>query len=244
MTYDIKSKIESAVNILREHYDDKDGFIVGISAGKDSSIVKHLINSNEFKAKFYYVETTIENEVVINYLKTFHPDVEWITAEKSICDLIREKGYLPLKPSRYCCREVKDVGFNKILSMPGIKVLGRRIIDSHGQKVADRSLKQNNTVINPIYDWNNDDAWEYIKQFSVAVCPSYDDYGKSYECTLCPIYYSDTKNLMIDRHPNTINKIKEAAIDAFNGNTMLQNEYQNADSYWDWWVNLYVRPTK
>lgn len=89
MSSELEKKINEAISILAAN-ECAEGFSVRFSGGKDSCVLKHLISRAGCVAKYYYLETTLESDMMANFIKDKHPEVEWIHPEKSVCDLIRE----------------------------------------------------------------------------------------------------------------------------------------------------------
>ena len=84
MSSELEKKISEAISILTAN-ECTEGFSVRFSGGKDSCVLKHLIERSGCVAKYYYLETTLESDMMANFIKDKHPEVEWIHPEKSVC---------------------------------------------------------------------------------------------------------------------------------------------------------------
>ena len=100
-------------------------------------------------------------------------------------------------------------------------------------------MKENDdTIVNPIYDWLDQDIWDYIKQENLKVNPLYERGYKRVGCIGCPLAgYRQIKKEFAD-YP----KYKQLYINAFD--RMLKaredkgkdNSWKNGKEVFDWWI--------
>lgn len=93
--------------------------------------------------------------------------------------------------------------------------------------------KRRKTVLNPIIDWEDEDVWEFIREYKIPYCDLYNKGYKRLGCIGCPMNTAAAAEL--ERYP----KYKEAYKRAFA--RMLKNgvTYKNwhtADDVYSWWL--------
>jgi len=97
--YDIKKnwtldqKIEHTKNRILQFYEHNNGKVyLAFSGGKDSTVLKHIIDNMELSIKKVFSNTTNEHFEIINFVKTFGKDIIWTSPEKSFKQIIKEIG--------------------------------------------------------------------------------------------------------------------------------------------------------
>lgn len=147
-------------------------------------------------------------------------------------NLIPEKGTPPTRLIRYCCEYLKEGGGEKRFVITGVrKAESVRRNNTRGglelgKKKSDRReifdpdnptpvmmyhcQQYYRKILNPIYDWTEDEVWEFIKEYKIPYCKLYDEGYKRIGCIGCP---------MAGRHRieefNRYPKIKDAYLKAF-----------------------------
>ena len=105
-------KVKIAITRLRLHEPKDDGYYVAFSGGKDSCVVLDLCKRAGVKFDAHYNLTTVDPPELVRFIKKYHPDI-WETRtkpEKSMWDLIVQKGIPPTRIMRYCCTVLKESG--------------------------------------------------------------------------------------------------------------------------------------
>ena len=110
---------------------------------------------------------------------------------------------------------------------------------------------QNDTVVNPIYDWLESDIWEYVKRENIKVNPLYAKGYKRVGCIGCPMASYKEKQKEFSDYP----KYKELYIRAFD--KMLEERkkdgkddaangkhWVNGEGVFDWWIEKYKYEVK
>ena len=108
------------------------------------------------------------------------------------------------------------------------------------------------TVVNPIYEWSDDDVWKYIQDNNIKTNPLYEKGYSRVGCIGCPMATYKQKMKEFADYP----KYKDAYIRAFNrmlerrkatGKKDLGNDYH----YWEtgedvflWWIEEWKRNCK
>jgi phosphoadenosine phosphosulfate reductase len=107
-----QSKEEEAIDFLRQH-EPPEGYFLGFSGGKDSTVLKHLAELSGVKFKAYYSATGIDPPEVVQFIKRHHPDVTFCRPRKSFYAFMQAHG-MPLRTCRWCCKDLKSTPSNKI----------------------------------------------------------------------------------------------------------------------------------
>lgn len=246
MNSELEAKINEAIRILQANECDE-GFSVRFSGGKDSCVLKHLLGQAGCKAKYYYLATTLESDIMANFIKDKHPEVEWIHPEKSVCELIREYKMMPTLYNRFCCKHIRRGVDSRLTDEHQCTVLGKRQTDImlDRKNLEPVHTKDNgHKVINPLYNWTDEDIWGYIDEHGIELPETYAIYGKSFNCALCVMYYVETKQQLAQAHPEVVAKLKSACFDAWAGNELLHANFPTPDEYWNWFLNYDIKTEK
>jgi len=77
--------------------------------------------------------------------------------------------------------------------------------------MVEQCYKQSKTVVNPIIDWDDDEVWEFIKEYNIPYCKLYDEGYKRLGCIGCPMGTVSHRHEEFERYP----KYKQAYLKAF-----------------------------
>lgn len=246
MNNELDKKVNEAISILTAN-ECAEGFSVRFSGGKDSCVLKHLINRSGCNARYYYLETTLESDIVANFIKDKHPEVEWIHPEKSVCELIREYKMMPTPYNRFCCKHILWGADRRLVGEHHCTVLGKKqndhIVGIKGLEAV-QTKDNGHKVINPLYNWTDMEIWEYINENNIEIPETYAIYGKALNCTLCIRYTVETKRQMVQSHPEIVEKLKSACFYAWENNELLHENFPAPDDYWDWFLNYDIKVEK
>ena len=106
--------------------------------------------------------------------------------------------------------------------------------------------KHNETLVNPIYHWNESDIWDYIKQKNIVTNPLYECGYRRVGCIGCPLaQYKQRIKGFID-YP----KYKTMYIAAFEKMNETRKEkglavkWQTGKEVFDWWIEEYKHNVK
>ena len=111
MRRDLEMKINRSILILKKmepialRYREY-GFIGAFSGGKDSQVIRQLLNMAEVKHVMKYQWTTIDPPEVINFIREEYPDVIIERPDETFWQLCYRNGILPTQYKRFCCREL------------------------------------------------------------------------------------------------------------------------------------------
>ena len=100
------------VKIAKERlkaFEPPEGYYLAFSGGKDSQVIYHLAKEAAVKFDAHYNVTGIDPPELIYFMRKKYPDVIRDMYEKSMFQLIEEKG-LPTRLKRFCCEALKEHG--------------------------------------------------------------------------------------------------------------------------------------
>jgi len=192
---------------------------VGFSGGKDSTVLKHLVERTGIPAKFYFINTTNEAPETIYFVKKHHPDVIILKPKKTFLRKLREVTALPTRFCRWCCRTQKEE-IDKICPET-IIFIGTRAEESFKRsnyKVIESKKKNKlQIIVRPIHYWAETEIWAYIEKYNLPYNPLYDIDGISrIGCVICPLRTWKNQQVWIKRYPKHYKAICRAVNRHFN----------------------------
>lgn len=108
--------------------------------------------------------------------------------------------------------------------------------------------EQNDTIVNPIYDWLETDIWEYIKQENLQINPLYYEGYKRVGCIGCPLATNKERWRDFEKYPEyKLNYIKafQRMHDKWDENNIKKRDVMNnGEEIFDWWMEKYKYDTK
>ena len=235
-------KVKIALSRIQE-FERPQGYYVAFSGGKDSIVIKKLVEMSGVKFETHFNLTTVDPPELITYIRNFHKDVIWHRPKYNMKQLIIKNLYPPTRLVRYCCAYLKE-GKDQIGGCQSgqMVITGIRWQESSkrkSRKMTEICLKDNTKVfLHPIIDWSDEDVWEFIKKYSLPYCCLYDKGFKRIGCIGCPQATSQKKDL--DLYP----KIKNMYLSAFKQvmkirqSKKMNNVAFGTDEYglMKWWV--------
>lgn len=106
--------------------------------------------------------------------------------------------------------------------------------------IMDFCIKQRKTMLNPIIDWDDEDVWEFIREYNIPYCSLYDEGYKRLGCIGCPM--GNRKGQLQDfaRWP----KYKKLYIKAMDDCVMAEperykrdnNGWKTGEDMFNWWI--------
>ena len=109
LNFEGKDKIEVAIERIKM-FEPKEGYYLAFSGGKDSIVVKELMNMAGVKYDAHYNNTTVDPPELIYYIRKYHKDVKIEHPEITMWKLIPKKLMPPTRIVRYCCAVLKEGG--------------------------------------------------------------------------------------------------------------------------------------
>lgn len=107
------TKEQEAIEFIRAH-EPPEGYFLGFSGGKDSTVLYDLTKKSGVKFQAYYSATGIDAPEVVKFIREKYPDVIHCKPKESFFALIPKKGY-PTKWTRWCCDKIKKENTKHIL---------------------------------------------------------------------------------------------------------------------------------
>lgn len=185
-----EDKVEVAINRLRA-FEPKKGYYLCFSGGKDSSVIKALADMAGVAYDAHYNCTGIDPPEAVRFIKEQHPDVAFeFPYDKegkriTMWNLIPRKKMPPTRLVRYCCQELKETGGIGRFVITGVRWAEstrrkktRNLIE-YQNKSRNKAMSTDNIadapmfkfchdyhkkILNPIIDWTDAEAWEFIKE--------------------------------------------------------------------------------
>lgn len=263
-----QSKIDKAIQLIKKaeklalKYNQKEGFYLGFSGGKDSQCIYHLAKMAGVKFKAHYAVTTIDPPELMRFIKTNYPDVIWDRPKYTFFQLIRKKRSLPTRKIRYCCQELKETGGSGQVVITGVrraesvKRSKRNSVEITRHKFSGnfdeftaafhtnddglehRCIKgKDKIIINPIIDWTDNEVWSFIRDYlKIQFCTLYNQGFHRLGCLLCPMSSKREKSKMLLMYPNIKEAYKRAIGD-------IKKYYKDRvwklsnDDIFDWWLS-------
>lgn len=230
-------------------------YYVGYSGGKDSDVVRILMNLAGVPFDLVHNHTTIDAPETVYYIRTI-PNVIIDMPDISMWNLIVKKKMPPTRMMRYCCSVLKEHGGKDRFVVTGVRwaesnqrktrssleIMGKSkkeaIIlnadnDINRKMIENCSLK-GKRILNPIIDWSDDDVWEFLNHYNCKSNPLYECGDKRVGCIGCPMI-GIKRNEHFIKYP----KYKENYIKAFD--RMIKNytnvsDWNTGEDVFDWWM--------
>jgi phosphoadenosine phosphosulfate reductase len=203
----VHDKIKTSIERYKT-FEPPEGYYLAFSGGKDSQSAYELAKEAEVKFDAHYNLTTVDSPELIQFIKTEYPNVKFHYPEKTMWQLIEEKG-LPTRRRRYCCSILKEGGGEGRTCVTGVRWAeskkrknNRGMAEILGNKKSEKILFNDNEkdrrmfescqvkgkrIVNPIVDWQDEDVWEYIKLRELKYCNLYDEGFERLGCIGCPL---------------------------------------------------------
>ncbi|MDD1420948.1 phosphoadenosine phosphosulfate reductase family protein [Dolichospermum sp. ST_sed1] len=202
------SKVNKSIEVL-QHFEPEKGYYLAFSGGKDSQCIYHLAKEAGVKFDAHYNLTTVDPPELVWFIRNNYPDVIIHRPEKTMWQLIIEKKSPPLRMSRYCCAELKELGGKGRVVITGVRWAesvrrksNRALIEAEtnqGMRVRynqdnEESRKQleicptkGQHILNPIINWTDAEVWEFLDSNNIEHCVLYDLGWERIGCLGCPM---------------------------------------------------------
>lgn len=172
-------------------------------------------------------------------------------------NLIPEKKMPPTRIARYCCAYLKESQGEGRFVVTGVRKAesARRAKNRGGLETAEKKSQRRDIydpdnptpemfyhckvhsrrVLNPIYDWDTEEVWEFIKEYNVPYCELYDKGYTRLGCIGCPMSTKNAEEL--EKYP----KFKQAYIRAFqrmvdNMDGIRNETWTDGEAVYKWWL--------
>ncbi|MCR6693219.1 MAG: phosphoadenosine phosphosulfate reductase family protein [archaeon YNP-LCB-003-016] len=207
---------KSILKIAKETFGDN--LAVAFSGGKDSLVVLHLaLETLGPDIPVIFNNTTIEFpetiQYVLNLSKMWGFKLHVTNPNRNFFSAVKEHGWATHE-NRWCCKPYKDEPAYKYMIEHGImaEITGvtrtesfyRRYLKPFTMPKKDPPILR----INPIYDWNSQEVWRYIKERNLPYNPLYNMGYQRIGCWCCPLKGISHYRRMQKTHPNLYSFLK------------------------------------
>lgn len=138
---ELETKIKNSIERIQRYADiadtyspdGKSGYYVAFSGGKDSVVMKRLMDMSGVKYDAHYNVTSVDPPELVRFIKEKYPDVhmdkpryeaEWWEDQGAIItmwNLIPKKLMPPTRGVRYCCDKLKEAGGAGRFGVTGVR---------------------------------------------------------------------------------------------------------------------------
>ncbi len=195
------------------------------SGGKDSQCIYHLAKEAGIDFRAQYDLTTVDPPELVDFIRTYYPDVVINRPKITMWRLIVKKRMPPTRLIRYCCDAFKEQGCpNHNLIITGVRWKESKRRSKRGMWETCQAHK-GSEFFNPIIDWDESDVWEYLNGNNIPHCSLYDEGWKRIGCIGCPMANTKIREKEFARYP----KYKDAYIRSFDRMLKAIKDYKGAN---------------
>lgn len=246
----LEPHVAEAIQFLRQH-EPPEGYFVGFSGGKDSIVTLELVRMAGVKHEAWHSCTRIDPPEVYRFIKEHYPEVQWAYPKGSLWEAIKKKRP-PLRLRRWCCDFLKK---DPTKSNPlKDRVMGMRAGESTrraGRPRIDYYKRLKQTVYKPIFEWNEEQVWDFIESRHLPYPKLYDEGFARVGCCWCPFLMANNQTRLIkhmQRWPG-IYKAFESTVKSWwkpdlCTNSELFSAFTSADEYLEGYYRGFDKPTK
>jgi phosphoadenosine phosphosulfate reductase len=251
--------VDAAIERLRM-FCPPEGYYLAFSGGKDSQCIYHLAQEAGVKFDAHYNITGIDPPELVYHIQKNYPDVKREPYTESMWQIIKRLRRPPTRKIRECCKVLKERGGVGRVVVTGVRAaessmrsIGRGIVTiSHrnkkrrlytfdpeqGQQLVRSCPTGGKVVVTPIYDWQDEDVWSYIRDRKIQYCSLYDEGFERLGCIGCPMAGREGRLREFDRWP----KFRTAYLKTFDAMLKLRPKdipgtWRTAEEVFQWWIN-------
>lgn len=231
MREELSQKINRSILIIKKmepvalKYRDF-GFIGAFSGGKDSQVIRALLNMADVAHIMKYQWTTIDPPEVLRFIREEYPDVIIERPAETFWRLCYRQGILPTQSKRFCCRELKHTRDTHCVVVTGVRreespnrkrrqeveIMTRRRhpdyvvgtldeFNMYRETHVDCIQGKDRIVVNPIIDWTSEDVWDFLHYMDLPSCELYDRGYNRVGCLFCPLASRRSLHMMERDYP-------------------------------------------
>ena len=184
---DHPAKVKESIKFIQEH-EPPEGYYLGDSGGKDSTVIRHLATLAKVKFQSYYSCTRIDPPEVVKFIREHHPDTIFLFPKITYWHGILTE-VVPNIKARWCCDILKK-NPGKLIPLKH-RLIGIRAEESHGRMSRGRINQWGKRPIkqihyHPIFNWSEYDIWTHIETYDLPYCKLYDEGWSRIGCLCCP----------------------------------------------------------
>lgn len=236
--------VEDTIQRIKDH-EPEGGYYLAFSGGKDSICIYWLAKMAGVKFHAVYHMTTIDPRGVPQFIRENYPDVKFEAPKykgkrTNFYELVALKG-LPRRRIRWCCSVLKEGGGEKGETI----MLGVRRAESNARSKREMFYEwEGKFNFLPIYDWKDNDVWDFIKQNNYPYPKLYDEGRNRLGCVMCPLACNASRIRDYNEYPERVKAIERAVAKLLerNPNSSLKKQGNTPEEIVRQWV--YQSPKK
>jgi phosphoadenosine phosphosulfate reductase len=230
--------VADAISIIQS-MEPEDGYYLAFSGGKDSVVVKHLMERAGVKFDAHYRVTTVDPPELVHFIRREHPDVEFDHPGTSMWKLIVAHRFPPLRQIRYCCQELKEGGGSGRLVVTGVRKA--ESVRRANRCITERDRRdKTKDYLHPIIYWSDADVWQYIRENDVPYCSLYDEGFRRLGCVMCCMSTAKQRKRDMERWPKIAAAYKRAVLKAWDkrvADGKKTHKFVNGEELFNWWIS-------
>ena len=228
-------KIKTTIERIRQ-FEPPEGYYLAFSGGKDSVVLKALVDLSGVKYDAHMSITTVDPPELLRFIKQYHSDVIFDKPKSNMWNLIIYNKFPPTRIMRYCCEQLKECHGHGRLLLTGIRT------EESNQRKKRQLVEQcrndpRKRYVHPIIDWTEQEIWQFIKDYKLPYCSLYDEGFKRIGCVMCPQASRSKRLFDCQRFPNfyraylrTFNKLIELYPERY-------TTFKSGQDIMDWWLS-------
>ena len=239
----LELKIKNTVDFLKSINGKKEKIKVKFSGGKDACVLKDIIlkynDKLDFVPEFVLFSATLMSKSLRDFITTYHSEVIIMEPEKTFFDLCIENNMFPNIFNCFCCPELlnkiaEEFEKNNKIVIDGVKFsdtennIGLEKIWSFGEGYS--------THYSPLWDWTDEDIYEYININSIPLHSDYEIFNHSYGCYFCVGNIAEVKAKQLELDPELAEKLRNTASIIYNNNENIQKAFKSSEEYFQYFI--------
>lgn len=246
----------TSLKIIESLYDERRENIGAFSGGKDSIVLKHLMDRTGIPFVYKYSNTTIDPPGHIGFIRKNYPDVEIIRPQYTFWQLIERYG-LPTRQNRSCCQHLKEYIGKGAKVFEGLRIdesaeeemrysrrgkkniiskRGRRLLALKEPEVCDTRVK-NKIHVYPIMTWTTADVWTYIRKHDLLYPDLYNMGFNRLGCVGCPLSNKEQRMREYKMFPRFVYASIKAIEKNISTGKSISKVFDNPYEAFYWWIS-------